>query len=153
MTTRSIPAEGTVALDAVAFAYYFESRARYVQLSRVIFRRLANGVLSGVASTLVFSEILVPYFRASAVARPRPLIDAVRGLPNLTLVDATQDIATAAARIRAAYKLRTPDAIHVATALAHGADWFVTNDRRLRHVEPEGIRVWLFDDHLDAVSG
>jgi predicted nucleic acid-binding protein len=54
-----------------------------------------------------------------------------------------------AARLRAQYNLRTPDALHVATARNEGAEWLVTNDHRLRRVEAEGIRVWLFDDHVN----
>ena len=39
--------------------------------------------------------------------------------------------------------LRTPDAIHAATALIAGADVLVTNDRDLLKVGPE-IAVWRF---------
>jgi|GEM_PF-2102072 predicted nucleic acid-binding protein len=37
------------------------------------------------------------------------------------------------------YFLRTPDAIHTATALAGQADYFVTNDRRMFRLEKERI--------------
>jgi len=61
-------------------------------------------------------------------------------------VEAGRRICEEAARLRGAYALRTSDAIHVATALARKADWFVTNDLKLKRVEKEGIEVWLFDD-------
>jgi predicted nucleic acid-binding protein len=47
------------------------------------------------------------------------------------------DIANQSARLRARYNLRTPDAIHLATALAANADVFITNDRDLIRVESE----------------
>lgn len=36
-----------------------------------------------------------------------------------------------AARLRAAHRMKTPDAIHLAAAIEHGCDEFWTNDRRL----------------------
>ncbi len=37
-----------------------------------------------------------------------------------------------AAELRAKQRLKTPDAIHLATALEHGCDEFWTNDSRLQ---------------------
>ena len=54
------------------------------------------------------------------------------------------DIAHRAAEYRARYGLRTPDAIHVATAVQARAEVFLTNDRRLRRVEE--IDVLLVED-------
>jgi len=39
-----------------------------------------------------------------------------------------------AARLRAQFNLKTPDAIHAASALNHGCDLFVTNDPIFRRV-------------------
>jgi predicted nucleic acid-binding protein len=54
--------------------------------------------------------------------------------PNLTLVDVTRDVARQAAKLRARYHLRPADALHAATALAHNATAFVTNDRDFTQV-------------------
>jgi len=43
---------------------------------------------------------------------------------------------------RVAHGLRTPDAIHAAMALVSEADGMLTDDRRLRRLESEGIEVW-----------
>ena len=51
---------------------------------------------------------------------------AVRTLP------VTASILRDAARIRAAINLKTPDAIHAATALAAGCVQFITNDAGYR---------------------
>jgi predicted nucleic acid-binding protein len=37
--------------------------------------------------------------------------------------------------------LRTPDALQIAACLAHGAEAFVTNDRRLRRVTEIEVKV------------
>ncbi len=44
-------------------------------------------------------------------------------------------VADRAASLRARYRLRTPDAIQLATALQARADVFLTNDRDLQRVE------------------
>ena len=52
-------------------------------------------------------------------------------------------IAEEAARLRAAYTLRTPDAVQLATALDAGASAFLTNDARLAAI-PD-LRVLVLD--------
>ena len=53
-------------------------------------------------------------------------------------------MADRAAHLRARYDLRTPDSIHLASALESRADLFLTNDRRLCQVEE--IPVLLVED-------
>ncbi|MBW3630346.1 MAG: type II toxin-antitoxin system VapC family toxin [Gemmatimonadetes bacterium] len=146
MTESRVPAGSRVALDAMAFVYHLEGRSPYSELAGSLFKRLSRGDLRAVASSLVLSEVLVPYFRASDPERATALSRAILRLPGLELVDVDQRIAVDAARLRAAHNLRAADAVHLATGLAMGAEWFLTSDRRLRRVEPEGIRLWFFDD-------
>jgi predicted nucleic acid-binding protein len=95
-------------------------------------------------SSLVFAELLVPAYRADDSSRASSVLRLLRSFPNLRIVDLTPEISTAAARLRARYGLRTPDAIHAGSALAAGADLLVTNDRDLLKVGPE-IAVWRFE--------
>jgi len=57
-------------------------------------------------------------------------------------------IADRAASLRARYRLRTPDAIQIATALQTRVDAFLTNDRDLRRVEE--VPVLLIDELGDG---
>ena len=50
---------------------------------------------------------------------------------NLTTALLSHEIAEEAARLRAEYNIRTPDAIQMATAIHEGASFFLTNDARL----------------------
>lgn len=63
---------------------------------------------------------------------------------NFYLVNVSEFIAEEAARLRAQYSLRTPDPIHMATALHTGCNAFLTNDRGLRRVTQ--IPVPVLDD-------
>lgn len=47
------------------------------------------------------------------------------------LIDITRDQLRAAARLRAATRIKTPDALHLIAAMSAGCRCFVTNDRRL----------------------
>src|SRR5215208_1934903 len=151
--TPSPPHGAVVGLDAMAFLYFFERNARYFEASAGLFRRISAGSLQGVASTLVLSEVLVPYFGKGNAFRAQELTHLVRTYSNLACVPVDTRVAASAARLRALYGLRTPDAFHLATALDHGAGWFVTNDQRMRRVEAEGIQVWLFEDAVSTDSG
>jgi predicted nucleic acid-binding protein len=54
---------------------------------------------------------------------------------NTRLLPITEDVLREAARLRALIPgLKTPDAIHAATALMHGCVMFVTNDIGFRRV-------------------
>jgi len=53
-------------------------------------------------------------------------------------------VAESAADLRARYNLRTPDALHVATAIDAGCDAFLTNDTGIKRVQE--IAVLVLDD-------
>ena len=48
--------------------------------------------------------------------------------PNLTFFDMGLDVARKASDLRAAVRIKAPDAIQIATAIVHGATAFLTND-------------------------
>lgn len=100
--------------------------------------------LAAVTASLTFAELLVPSLRAGDESGARVVRRTLVSFPNLRVVDLSAAIAGEAARLRANHRLRTPDAIHAATALAAGADGFVTNDRGMLRLQPE-LAIWLFD--------
>ena len=70
-------------------------------------------------------------------------------LPGLELVAVSRAILREAARLRSQWpRLRSPDAIHAATALSRGATSLVTNDFGFRNIP--GLNVILLDDLLAA---
>ena len=63
-------------------------------------------------------------------------IDRLRTLfPNLHWVAPNLEIADLAARLRARHRLRTPDALHAATAVHVRATGLITNDPVFERVE------------------
>jgi predicted nucleic acid-binding protein len=68
---------------------------------------------------------------------------------NTDLLPITQSVLREAAQLRAIIPaLKTPDAIHAATALLHGCVLFISNDVGFRRVP--GLLLVLLDDVLAA---
>lgn len=60
--------------------------------------------------------------------------DVFQRFPGLTVASADTVVMERMSDLRVHYGIPTPDAIHLGTALAHGAGAFVTNDARLQRV-------------------
>ncbi|HFE49033.1 MAG TPA: type II toxin-antitoxin system VapC family toxin [Chromatiaceae bacterium] len=141
-----IPDGDRILLDTVALIYFLERNARYVEQAEAVFRRIESGKLQGVISNLVFAELLVPLYRRGDSRAAAGLANRLDNFNNLEVVALTTKISMEAARLRADHGLRTPDAIHTATAIAAQASGILTNDKRLKVLSREGLHVWLFDD-------
>ncbi|WP_251957906.1 type II toxin-antitoxin system VapC family toxin [Nostoc commune] len=104
----------------------------YGVLLNPLWNSLQAGNLEVFSSELTLMETLVVPMRNSDMF----LINAYERLlrsPQIQLVPISQTILKEAARLRAITpSLRTPDAIHIATATTLGCTQFLTNDRQLR---------------------
>jgi len=91
-----------------------------------LFRR-ARGGFAGVGSVLLMPEVLGKPLRDGPAAEVRLLAGLLARLDLRPLDRATAELAAALA---VKYGLRAADAAHLATAVAVGADRFLTNNRR-----------------------
>ena len=66
--------------------------------------------------------------------------------PNMRLLPLGEGVAEEAARIRASYRFKTPDAIQLASAKLSQADIFITNDRKLRRFKE--VPMLVLSEHL-----
>ena len=131
--------EGPVALDTSAVIYFIEQDVRYVSQLRPLFIQADSGERTLVTSALALHEVLILPFRTGnrvLAQRYEQLLTRSRGV---RLVGITLDQLRAAARLRAATRVRTPDALHLTAAMTQGCRCFVTNDRRLPDVP--GLRI------------
>jgi predicted nucleic acid-binding protein len=64
----------------------------------------------------------------------------------LDLINLTPEVSQISAEIRAMNGIRTPDAIQVGTAVAQKADYFFTNDKRLKSLKE--IPVVILEDFI-----
>ncbi len=89
--------------------------------------RQAHGRLAGVGSVLLIPEVLSKPLRDGSAAEVRMLAGLLARLDLRPVDRASAELATALA---VKYALRAADAIHLATAVALGADRFITNNQR-----------------------
>jgi predicted nucleic acid-binding protein len=89
--------------------------------------RQPSGKVPGVGSVLLIPELLSKPLRDGAVTEVRVLAALLARLDLRPVDRATAELATALA---VKYGLRAADAVHLATAVAVGADRFLTNNRR-----------------------
>lgn len=68
--------------------------------------------------------------------------------PHLHWIDLTLEIADSAARLRAEYNLRTPDALQAATALVCEATGFISNDTGFKKVA--GFEVAILEELVNT---
>lgn len=85
------------------------------------------GALAGVGSVLLLPELFSKPLRDGATDEVDALASLVSRLELRPVDTATAELATA---LGSTYKLRSPDAVHLATAVSSGADRFVTNNRK-----------------------
>ena len=124
----------TVAVDSAPFIYLIEKHPVYFATVSAFFAAVQNGEIRCVTSTLTIAEVLVHPFRLGRMDLVLDYQDILNETPDIEAFAVTSDIAEAAARLRANFNLRTPDAIQIATALVSQASLFLTNDKKLTKV-------------------
>ncbi len=117
-----------VGLDTAPLIYFIEKHPTYLPLLLPFFEALDRGDFQVVTSTLTLTEVLVHPYRDGNQTLAEQYFHMLLNARNLRMVPLSPAIAAEAARIRAAYQLKTPDAIQLATAKEGGATAFLTND-------------------------
>jgi predicted nucleic acid-binding protein len=132
-----------IGLDTSIFIHYLEANPSYADLAGEVFSWVERRSHSAVTSTLTMTELLVQPYRAANEDLVNHYYGLLSTFPNLEWVAPDLAIADTAARIRAEYRLRTPDALQLATAIRGGAGALLTNDTGLARVA--GIQVCVLD--------
>lgn len=119
-------------VDTAPIVYVLEEHPRLARRFRPLFDLQAAGEILFAVTTTTIAEVLTGPLAAGEEAlakRYRAVMESWR------VVDLTADLAESAARFRAALKLKLPDAIQVASAIAVNADALVTHDRDFSRVK------------------
>jgi predicted nucleic acid-binding protein len=141
-----IPDNATVYLDTAPVIYSVETHPDYWALLQPLWSKSQANAINLVSSELLLLETLVSPLKNHNVALVTVYEDLFK--EDIHLIEVTQTILRAAAHLRAITSLKTPDAIHAATALDHGCTIFLTNDSGLRTVP--GLSVVVLNDVLNA---
>lgn len=141
---RFIERHRTIYLDTSIFIYFIERHPHYHKFCKTLFEEIEMGRIHALTSTLSLLEVLVQPYKLKREDIVLKFYSLLTTYPNIEWVELTLEVSDVAARIRAEHGLKTPDAIHAASALIYGAEGIVCNDGVFRKIE--GIECLLLDD-------
>lgn len=139
-------------VDTAPFIYFTEKRGHAADKMRAIFTIMSTGQFDVITSPVILPETLMKPLQAE----DKPLITQYLAMffhtKGIAIAAITAQTGNVAANLRARYNVRTPDALHLATALEAGCNAFLTNDLGLRRVTD--LRILVLDDlELDEPEG
>lgn len=138
-------------IEAAPLIYFVEENATYIARMDAIIARIEDRGIETFSSVITLTEVITHPLRLGQTELVEEYRDILLNEGHFRLVSVNAVIAETAANLRARYHLRTPDALHIATALAAKCDSFLTNDRGLKRVEDLSILV-LDDLELDPTE-
>jgi predicted nucleic acid-binding protein len=124
-----------IALDTSILIYHMEANERYLALADAVFSWVEKAGHEAVTSTITMTELLVPSYRENDEQRVEEFYGLLSTYPNLRWIAPDLETADIAAQMRAAYRLRTPDALQAATAIRATATGFITNDPAFARIQ------------------
>ena len=136
LTLSGLTDESLLLLDSAPIIYVLERHPQFASRFLPLFEAHAAGRFAFAVTTITIAEVLTGPFQAGdeTLARRYRAI-----LESWQVVALDSVIAESAARFRATLRLKLPDAVQLASALAIGADALVTHDRDFSNVR--GLRI------------
>lgn len=132
---KDIPDGALIALDSAPIIYYLQDHPRFAPRFSSLFDAAAEGRLTLAISTITLAEVMAGPFAAGNEVIAMQYQEVLCRSPGWQTVLVDEHIATEAARLRARYRLRLPDAIQVATAISARAWALVTHDSALARIK------------------
>ncbi len=125
MGQLNLPEASLVYVDTAIVIYSIEKFPSYFPLLEPLWQKLQAGTIQVATSEITLLETLVMPIRQSNTDLIRHYKTALL-FSEINLIPVSQAILRSAATLRAQTNLKTPDAIHVATALSIGWVGFYT---------------------------
>jgi len=139
---KNIPTGSKVALDSMIFIYLFEEDERFLRPVESIFEKVELGKITAITSVISLIETLSAPKLKDIPEKTQVFSRFFYETPNLTTLEVNKEIALEASRLRREKEfLRTPDSIQIATATNQSADFFVTNDFRLKNLVDINLKI------------
>jgi predicted nucleic acid-binding protein len=139
-----VPSSGIVYIDTSCIIYSVERHADYYPLLLPLWIAAKSGEIQIVSSQLTIMESLTGPLRSGNPLAVEEYEELFRE-SYIRFYAVSESILRDAATLRARTSLRTPDAIHGATALQVGANLLVTNDAHFSQLS--GISIAILKDN------
>src|SRR5215469_7252263 len=137
---------GPVGVDTPIFIYFIEEHPSFLPVLQPFFKEVDTGRKKLVTSALTLLEVLVVPYRSGdhlLAERYEALLTQSRGV---RVAELSRDHLRAAAQLRAATGVKTPDSLQLVAALAAGCATFLTNDRDLPTLP--GLRILQLNSYV-----
>jgi predicted nucleic acid-binding protein len=121
-------------IETAPLIYYVEENPTYVAKMDAIIEAVEHTSIEAICSVIILAEVLPQPIKLANSTLEQEYRNILLHSGGFGLLPVTAQIAESAAELRAHYNLRTPDALHVATAIAAGCDAFLTNDGGIKRV-------------------
>ncbi len=124
------------------FIYLFEDDARFIDAVHPVLKNAEQGKISLITSIISVLETLSPAKYLTDDETPAKIQQFFRETQGLTVYPVDWSVALETARLRQKHRfIKTPDAIQIATAVAHHAETFLTNDGQLQRMSLPGLAI------------
>ncbi len=133
-------------LDSIPIIYFIERNIKYIELIKPIFEEIHKGNIYAITSTITIIEVLVQPLKKGDKLLSEKYKDILLYSKNLETFEITNQVSESAAKLRAKYNIKIPDAIQLAVAMLNNTDAFITNDFSLKKIED--INVMILDDYV-----
>ena len=153
MGQLNLPQGCRVYIDSVVIIYTLQGNLNFYELLEPLWAKFQAGNISIFSSELTIPEVLVSPSRTGN----RDQIGIYENLlfqSGIDLVPINREILLLATELRVKHRLKTPDAIHAATALSINCQRFITNDRDFCNIKklPVVILSELLNDRSSRSS-
>ena len=125
-------AEGAIYLDANILIYALEASTQDGVLAGRWLKRIDDGRIIAATSELTIVEVLPRPIAQADTALAEAYRRMLEGSDSFMVLPVSRVVLEGAVLLRAEFGGETPDAVHVATALAARCHGFLTNDTRLK---------------------
>jgi predicted nucleic acid-binding protein len=142
----SLGSHRRIAFDTSIFIYHLEANPKYLALTDCVFGWLDSRTSAAFTSVITMTELLVKPYRHSDEENADKCYLLLSTYPNLGWISPSLEIADLAAKMRATHRLRTPDALQVATAIHVRATAFLTNDSIFQRIP--NLEILTLDEFL-----
>lgn len=121
----------TISLDSNIFIRALDDKGVLGDQARIFLEQIKQIKPKIFISTILLEEFFVKVFKQKRQSQLPFILDFLTLGQLVNILDINQEIAIEAARLRAKYGIKAPDAIHLASAISAGANIFITTDRRM----------------------
>lgn len=129
-----------IGIDASIAIYFLQRTSQFFIPAKKLFSLVEEGKLHGVFSVIGMIEVLTGPKKMNQPALAAQYKTALSQFPHLIIAPVSEAVVESASQLRAKYGIKTPDAIHIATAICHNAAAFISEDKQLLQVTEIPVR-------------